>query len=53
MSRRVTVSLWLLAALLSLLTFTATGFGALSLPVSLLWNRSDEALRQIWLTTRL
>lgn len=53
MSRRVTVSLWLLAALLSLLTFTATGFGALRLPVSLLWNGSDEALRQIWLTIRL
>jgi len=53
MSRRVTVSLWLLAALLSLLTFTATGFGALRLPVSLLWNDSDEALRQIWLTIRL
>ncbi|MHA1138797.1 FecCD family ABC transporter permease [Enterobacter mori] len=53
MSRRVTVSLWLLAALLSLLTFTATGFGALHLPVSLLWNGSDEALRQIWLTIRL
>ena len=53
MSRRVTVSLWLLAALLSLLTFTATSFGALRLPVSLLWNGSDEALRQIWLTIRL
>ena len=53
MSRRVTVSLWLLAALLSLLTFTATGFGALRLPVSLLWDGSDEALRQIWLTIRL
>ena len=53
MSRRVTVSLWLLAALLSLLTFTATGFGALRLPVSLLWNGSDEALLQIWLTIRL
>ncbi|MCC8228570.1 FecCD family ABC transporter permease [Enterobacter mori] len=53
MSRRVTVSLWLLSALLSILTFTATGFGALRLPVSLLWNGSDEALRQIWLTIRL
>lgn len=53
MSRRVTISLWLLAALLSLLTFTATGFGALRLPVSLLWNGSDEALRQIWLTIRV
>lgn len=53
MSRRVTVSLWLLAALLSLLTFMATGFGALRLPVSLLWNGSDEALLQIWLTIRL
>lgn len=53
MSRRVTVSLWLLAALLSLLTFTATGFGALRLPVSLLWDGSNEALRQIWLTIRL
>ena len=53
MSRRVTVSLWLLAALLSLLTFTATGFGALRLPVSLLWDGSDEALLQIWLTIRL
>ncbi|MBT1727019.1 FecCD family ABC transporter permease [Enterobacter quasimori] len=53
MSQRVTVSLWLLAALLSLLTFTATGFGALRLPISLLWSGSDEALRQIWLTIRL
>lgn len=53
MSRRVTVSLWLLAALLSLLTFTATSFGALRLPVSLMWDGSDEALRQIWLTIRL
>lgn len=53
MSRRSTLSLWLLAALLTVMTLMATGFGALRLPVSLLWNGSDDALRQIWLTIRL
>ena len=48
MSRRIALSLWMLAAILSIMTLTATGFGALPLPVSLLWNGSDEALRQIW-----
>ncbi|WP_343644690.1 iron ABC transporter permease [Enterobacter sp.] len=53
MTRRSTLSLWLLAALLTVMTLMATGFGALRLPVSLLWNGSDDALRQIWLTIRL
>lgn len=53
MSRRITLSLWMLALLLALMTLLATGFGALRLPVSLLWNHSDGALRQIWLTIRL
>lgn len=53
MSRRITLSLWGLSALLAVMTLMATGFGALRLPVSLLWNGSDEALRQIWLTIRL
>lgn len=53
MSRRSTLSLWLLAALLTVMTLMATGFGALRLPVSLLWNGSDDALLQIWLTIRL
>ena len=53
MSRRIALSLWMLAAILSIMTLTATGFGALHLPVSLLWSGSDEAMRQIWLTIRL
>lgn len=53
MTRRTTLSLWALAALLTVMTLMATGFGALRLPVSLLWSGSDEALRQIWLTIRL
>jgi iron complex transport system permease protein len=52
MSRRITCSLWMLALMLVAMTALATGFGALRLPVSLLWN-GDEALRQIWLTIRL
>ena len=38
---------------LALMTLLATGFGALRLPVTLLWSGGDEALRQIWLTIRL
>ncbi|MGG5838889.1 FecCD family ABC transporter permease [Huaxiibacter chinensis] len=53
MSRRVTCSLWLLGLLLASLTLLATGFGALRLPVDLLWRQEDDALRQIWLTIRL
>lgn len=53
MSRRITLSLWLLAGLLTVMTFMATGFGALRLPVNVLWSGSDETLRQIWLTIRL
>ena len=53
MSRRVALSLWMLAALLVVTTLTASGIGALRLPISLLWNGTDEALRQIWLTIRL
>ena len=53
MARRVALSLWMLAALLVVTTLTASGIGALRLPVSLLWNGTDEALRQIWLTIRL
>ncbi|MCM7726920.1 FecCD family ABC transporter permease [Enterobacter hormaechei] len=53
MSRRITLSLWLLAGLLTVMTFMATGFGALRLPVNVLWSGSDETLCQIWLTIRL
>ena len=53
MSRRITLSLWLLAGLLTVMTFMATGFGALRLSVNVLWSGSDETLRQIWLTIRL
>ncbi len=53
MPRRIGYSLWGLAMALVLMTLLATGFGALRLPVSLLWSGSDEALRQIWLTIRL
>ncbi|MFB4541191.1 FecCD family ABC transporter permease [Enterobacter hormaechei subsp. steigerwaltii] len=53
MSRRITLSLWLLAGLLTVMTFMATSFGALRLPVNVLWSGSDETLRQIWLTIRL
>ncbi|WP_410750632.1 FecCD family ABC transporter permease [Citrobacter sp. U14242] len=53
MARRITCSLWTLAFLLGVVTILATGFGALRLPVSLLWLDGDDALRQIWLTIRL
>ncbi|WP_297117714.1 iron ABC transporter permease [Enterobacter sp. ECC-175] len=53
MARRTAFSLWALAALLAGMTLAATGFGALRLPLSLLWSHGDEALRQIWLTIRL
>ncbi|WP_333849969.1 FecCD family ABC transporter permease [Leclercia sp.] len=53
MPRRIGYSLWGLAMALALMTLLATGFGALRLPVALLWSGSDEALRQIWLTIRL
>ncbi|WP_225758995.1 iron ABC transporter permease [Leclercia sp. Marseille-Q4284] len=53
MPRRIGYSLWGLAMALAMMTLLATGFGALRLPVTLLWSNSDEALRQIWLTIRL
>ena len=53
MSRRTALALWMLAALLAVMTLAASGVGALRLPVSLLWSGSDDALRQIWLTIRL
>lgn len=53
MTRRIVLSLWMLAFSLALMTLLATGFGALRLPVTLLWSGHDEALRQIWLTIRL
>ncbi len=53
MPRRILCSLWGLALMLALMTLLATGFGALRLPVNLLWSGTDEALRQIWLTIRL
>jgi iron complex transport system permease protein len=53
MPRRITLSLWLLALSLALMTLLASGFGALRLPVSLIWSSSDDALRQIWFTIRL
>ncbi len=53
MSRRIACSLWLLGLLLAIMTLIATGFGALRLPVDLLWRQENDALRQIWLTIRL
>ena len=53
MSRRIALSLWMLTAILTIMTLAATGVGALHLPISLMWNGTDEALRQIWLTIRL
>lgn len=45
MTRRITFSLYALALLLTLGTVAASGFGALRLPISLIWH--DDALRQI------
>lgn len=53
MSRRITLTLITLALLLAVGTLAASGFGALRLPLSLLWNNNDDALRQIWFTIRL
>lgn len=53
MPRRITFALITLALLLTVGTLAASGFGALRLPLSLLWNNSDDALRQIWFTIRL
>ncbi len=53
MARRIVLSLSMLAFSLALMTLLATGFGALRLPVTLLWSGHDEALRKIWLTIRL
>ncbi|ECC1507601.1 iron ABC transporter permease [Salmonella enterica subsp. houtenae] len=51
MTRRITFSLYALALLLTLGTVAASGFGALRLPISLIWH--DDALRQIRFTIRL
>lgn len=53
MPRRITLSLVMLALMLAVGTLAASGFGALRLPLSLLWSNSDETLRQIWFTIRL
>ena len=53
MSRRIPLSLITLAVRMAVGTLAASGFGALRLPLSLLWNHSDETLRQIWFTIRL
>lgn len=53
MSRYVARSLWVLAALLLVITLMATSFGALRLSIAILWQAGDDALRQIWLTIRL
>jgi iron complex transport system permease protein len=45
-------SLWSLLALLTLFTLCATTFGALKLPLDILWH-GDSVLRQIWFTIRL
>ncbi|MCS2159274.1 iron ABC transporter permease [Scandinavium sp. H11S7] len=52
MTPLVSRSLWSLLVLLTLLTLGATTFGALKLPLDILW-RGDSALRQIWFTIRL
>lgn len=53
MPRRITLSLIMLALMLAAGALAASGFGALRLPLSLLWNGSDDVLRQIWFTIRL
>lgn len=53
MPRHITFSLCTLALLLALATVLASSFGALRLPVNLLWREGDDVLRQIWLTIRL
>jgi len=41
MPRRISLSLWGLATTLALMTLVATGFGALRLPVTVLWSSGD------------
>lgn len=53
MPRRITLSLYTLALMLAVVTVVASGFGALHLPLSLLWHDGDDALRQIWFNIRL
>jgi ABC-type Fe3+-siderophore transport system, permease component len=53
MPQRITLSLCSLALILAVVTVAASGFGALRLPLSLLWQGGDETLRQIWFTIRL
>lgn len=53
MPRRITLSLYTLALMLAVVTVVASGFGALRLPLSLLWHDGDDALRQIWFNIRL
>jgi iron complex transport system permease protein len=48
----VSRSLWSLLGLLTLLTLAATAFGAMKLPLDVLWH-GDSSLRQIWFTIRL
>jgi len=48
----VSRSLWSLLGLLTLLTLAATTFGAMKLPLDVLWH-GDGTLRQIWFTIRL
>ncbi|MCS2161884.1 iron ABC transporter permease [Scandinavium sp. H11S7] len=52
MTPLVSRTLWSLLTLLTRLTLGATTFGALKLPLDILW-RDDSALRQIWFTIRL
>lgn len=51
--RAVLAKLWGMSLLLLGLTLLATTQGAMQLPVFRLWQGSDDALRQIWLTIRL
>ena len=53
MPRRITLSLYTLALMLAVVTVVASGFGALRLPLSLLWHDGDDALRLIWFNIRL
>ncbi|WP_329600848.1 iron ABC transporter permease [Citrobacter koseri] len=53
MPRRITLSLYTLALMLAVVTVVASGFGALRLPLSLLWHDGDDTLRQIWFNIRL
>jgi len=48
-----TRALWLMALALLAVSLTAASFGAMRLPLTLLWQEGDTMLRQIWWNIRL